>query len=60
MKSIRPSSTIADSHSTFLPAAREAGDVDVLFGDARLTLERQAAAGRSICWPSMRSRAMPS
>ncbi len=25
----------------FLPAARKAGDVDVLLGDARLTLERQ-------------------
>lgn len=33
---------IADSHFTFLPAARQAGDVDVLLGDARLTLERQS------------------
>ncbi len=32
---------IADSHFTFLPQARQAGDVDVLLGDARLTLERQ-------------------
>ena len=32
---------IAESHFTFLPAARKAGDVDVLLGDARLTLERQ-------------------
>jgi len=32
---------IADSEFTFLPAARQAGDVDVLLGDARLTLERQ-------------------
>ncbi len=34
--------TIADSQFTFLPAARKAGDVEVLLGDARLTLERQA------------------
>lgn len=33
---------IADSHFTFLPTARRSGDVDVLLGDARLTLERQA------------------
>jgi hypothetical protein len=33
---------IAESHFTFLPAARKAGDVEVLLGDARLTLERQA------------------
>jgi spermidine synthase len=33
---------IADSHFSFLPAARRAGDVDVLLGDARLTLERQS------------------
>lgn len=33
---------IADSYFTFLPAARKAGDVDVLLGDARLTLERQS------------------
>ena len=32
---------IADSYFTFLPAARVAGDVQVLLGDARLTLERQ-------------------
>ncbi len=32
---------IADSYFTFLPAARQAGDVEVLLGDARLTLERQ-------------------
>lgn len=33
---------IADSYFTFLPAARKVGDVDVLLGDARLTLERQS------------------
>jgi hypothetical protein len=33
---------IADHYFTFLPAARESGaDLDVLLGDARLTLERQ-------------------
>jgi spermidine synthase/uncharacterized membrane protein (UPF0136 family) len=32
---------IANSHFTFLPAARQAGDVEVLLGDARLTLESQ-------------------
>lgn len=32
---------IADSYFTFLPAARRAGDVEVLLGDARLTLEGQ-------------------
>jgi SAM-dependent methyltransferase len=36
---------IADSYFTFLPAARKAGDVDVLLGDARLTLERQPPQG---------------
>ncbi|HWK49756.1 MAG TPA: fused MFS/spermidine synthase, partial [Steroidobacter sp.] len=34
---------IADSYFTFLPAARQAGDVEVLLGDARLTLERQSS-----------------
>ena len=35
--------SIADSHFSFLPVARQSGaDVDVLLGDARLTLERQA------------------
>lgn len=33
---------IAESHFTFLPEARKAGDVEVLLGDARLTLERQS------------------
>jgi uncharacterized membrane protein (UPF0136 family) len=33
---------IADSYFTFLPAARKTGDVDVLLGDARLTLEGQS------------------
>lgn len=33
---------IADSHFTFLPTARQTGDVEVLLGDARLTLESQA------------------
>jgi hypothetical protein len=32
---------IADHYFTFLPTARSRGDVDVLLGDARLTLERQ-------------------
>ncbi len=36
---------IADSYFTFLPAARKAGDVDVLLGDARLTLESQSPQG---------------
>ncbi|MBM0105670.1 fused MFS/spermidine synthase [Steroidobacter sp. S1-65] len=35
--------SIAESHFSFLPVARQTGaDVDVLLGDARLTLERQA------------------
>ncbi|HEY0684635.1 MAG TPA: fused MFS/spermidine synthase [Steroidobacter sp.] len=34
--------SIAESHFTFLPEARQSGaDVDVLLGDGRLTLERQ-------------------
>ncbi|MFC4307673.1 spermidine synthase [Steroidobacter flavus] len=33
---------IADSYFTFLPAARKDGDVKVLLGDARLTLEDQS------------------
>jgi hypothetical protein len=34
--------TIADEYFTFLPKARQSGaDLDVLLGDARLTLERQ-------------------
>lgn len=36
---------LADSHFTFLPEARKAGDVEVLLGDARLTLERQPPQG---------------
>jgi hypothetical protein len=36
---------IADRYFTFLPTARSWGDVDVLLGDARLTLERQPPQG---------------